>query len=1351
MKRSILSSIGFKAIIAGFVLMLIGSVGAKAYCTFINAEYYYQSDYAMSINIVKFESSVIQKWDTPRDKSGNIIMGVVPNYYYYKDIDATNKDINVEKDKVYKLECYGGANSLMADSQNKIDEYATINGYYSLDFKAYIDFNQDNNFDEETELAGQWNSTGTGFGGVFNITVPKDAKSGKTTMRIVSEYYASDGNWGNGFDACNAAYGEGRDYVVNVKAGFDIGISAITSPTTPLSAGIQPVKAMLRNYATSPITSCTINWSVDAAPQTAYKWTGNLAAGASIEVTLGTYNFKSKGVSTTYTLLAATDKPNGQDDGNLTNDASPTTLVSMPIGPGIYYVGGASYDFATLKQLTDLVNSTGISGDGDFIVRIRPGTYTGPFTMDNFKHGNLNFIFENDPANPGTVTITSASTASNYVWYLNNIPNVIIRNLKFTVTDPSNLGGRIFMIRGNANNYTFENNTFTGLTNFQQTVFKYSHIDCQASPMNNHKYLTNIFNNGYLSLALINSPSNSSGLEIKENTFNSFSNRAIRVEGIANGVINANIMAASTVPSAGGIFVQNGTVITNNTITGLVGVNTSAAGITVLDDVTSSPAEITGNSISNSTGIIGISATGIAGGNIVNNTITLLNSNLTSATSGITLTNPTLGNKKVIMSENLITMQNGYGFNVTNYPTDILKNRIQVTLASSKVELKGISAVGSTGMILMNEIISGGEVFDLDNSTFTVAYNSTLATGSLNAMTIDNGSNKIFRNQIVNKGTGNAFAINTKTAAMLDGNNYTSTTGTLGTIAGVSYTNPTQMLPYDKNARSLDPKYKSNTNLMISEFFEDLAFYTPLTNVTWPQGYQAVYEENTKDGKFRDGTYYVGAFNIFQVVDILAYTPELIECAGSEDMSLYIAGTTTCGSQPNYQWFKDGTPIPGATAYILKLPIFDYTVSGTYSCRASIPGAKTKYTAGIPVYAVTIPSIVKQPMEVVNAVVGNNYKFDVGVHYRGIMPPFYKDMFQWYKYDALTGDSIALPNNSHFAGAKSSELILTNLQATDICKQGDFYFVKIQGQCGTVFSNPFVISETPEVVFRDNPADVRTCLGEDVVFTANAIAPTGFALTYKWTKDGADLANDAKFNGVTTNKLQIFNVQTTDLGNYVCIAEILSIPTSKNSNIGLLSLKEVPDGKVNGLADITTKRGNDVIMKVDLLKGEQPITVKWYYKEVLLKEGLWDQFGGQLLLTLALENVNENQSGQYKCVLVNECAETELVFNLVVTKWDEAGSVEVISENGYALYACMPNPSNGSTKIRFEMPETNNAVITLVDQTGRKVSTLFNAVANKGMNVLEVNTESLNVSSGIYFYMISANGFNATLPMVIVK
>ena len=96
----------------------------------------------------------------------------------------------------------------------------------------------------------------------------------------------------------------------------------------------------------------------------------------------------------------------------------------------------------------------------------------------------------------------------------------------------------------------------------------------------------------------------------------------------------------------------------------------------------------------------------------------------------------------------------------------------------------------------------------------------------------------------------------------------------------------------------------------------------------------------------------------------------------------------------------------------------------------------------------------------------------------------------------------------------------------------------------------------------------------------------------------------------------------------------------------------------------------------------------------LLKEGLWSIYDGDKLLTVFMEAVEENQAGEYKCIIENECDKTEIIYNLTVTKWDETNGVEVISENGYALYNCLPNPVTGLTKIRFEMSETNNAQIT---------------------------------------------------------
>jgi hypothetical protein len=1302
----------------------------------------------MCLNWVSFDGQIIQKWDVNRDESGNVYYGSrITNFYGYKDIDWSNPTMNARKNQYYDMDVIAGAYDLYYEEGSYYGDNADFSGNFPMDIKVYIDFNQDGEFDD-SELAGQYDNQGYDYEEYFQIYIPGYAQNGETRMRIICDYYPQYG----AFDACNSYYGEAKDYVINIIAGPDAGLAQITSPTNPLMLGVQPVKALLYNYSSSvPLTSCQINWSVDGMGQSTYYWYGYLDPENSEEVTLGDYDFASKGAVTSYSISANTNYPNYTNDDNPYNDAAPNFTAYIPLRPGVYTVGGAKPDFATLSEATDFLNNVGTIGDGDFTFNIRPGTYTGPFTMDNISHGKDNFIFQRDPATSGDVIITAPTNWSNYVWYINNLSNLTFRNLTFGVTNPYNYGGRIMMIRGNADNYTFANNTFNGTNLIDQTPYKFSLIDCQATEMNNHIYSKNIFNLGNMSLVLLNTTRNSNGLLVDGNVFSSFTNRAIDAEGISGAVISNNHLTASSKTTNYGIFVQNGTQIINNTISGILGSGNSGAAISAIHDAVSSPAIINNNTITNCSSIYGVMAYGIDGGEISNNKIAISNSMKNFTVNGIQIVKGNSPVNKVTMAENDISIENGYGIYGVNYLLDILRNKIQTTNTASSNNLEPLYLVSSNGMVLLNEIISNNSAMEIINSNLTFAYNSTIGLSSTETAKIISGNNHLYRNIFVNKGTGPALTMLGADNAVLEGNNYFAAISTIATIGGTNYTTASQLLPFDKDARNNDPMYKTNTNLQVTEFHDELAFNAPLQNFTWPQENEALYEGTTLDGISKNGFYYAGAFIIFPTMELIGYSDELVDCEGTPDRLISVSAATSTDQTPLYQWYKDGLLMQGETAHSLAFNPFDYTVSATYYCSVYCPGFGTLKTGPIPVYALTLPSIVEQPKEVSNAVVGQNYTFSVKAHYRGLIPPYYKDYFQWYKYDAVKKDSVPLTDNSRYAGTTSSDFTIRNLATTDLCKTGDFYFVKIESQCGTVYSDPFVISKTPDVVFRDHPENINPCPGSDVVFTANAIAPESYSVTYKWTKDGLDVTNNSKYNGVNTNKLQVFNVQTADQGNYICVATIPEVPTSKNSNPGILKLKDIPTATAHGDANITTKRDNDVTLLVDLVKGAEPLTVTWYYNGEMIKTALWSQYDGDKALTLLLESVVETQTGEYKCVLENECDKTEVVFNLTVTKWDGTQSVDVINQDGFALYACTPNPNNGSSKIKFEMPETQNTVIKLIDQSGRTVSVLFSGMANKGMNILDVNTTSLNISSGLYYYTITTNGFTASMPMVIVK
>lgn len=79
-----------------------------------------------------------------------------------------------------------------------------------------------------------------------------------------------------------------------------------------------------------------------------------------------------------------------------------------------------------------------------------------------------------------------------------------------------------------------------------------------------------------------------------------------------------------------------------------------------------------------------------------------------------------------------------------------------------------------------------------------------------------------------------------------------------------------------------------------------------------------------------------------------------------------------------------------------------------------------------------------------------------------------------------------------------------------------------------------------------------------------------------------------------------------------------------------------------------------------------------------------------------------------------------------------------------------PNPFNPSTKINYDLPSESSVTLSVYDMSGREVVKLLNGIKqNAGYHTAEFNASSL--SSGIYFYTLSAYGSKITKQMVLVK
>lgn len=113
----------------------------------------------------------------------------------------------------------------------------------------------------------------------------------------------------------------------------------------------------------------------------------------------------------------------------------------------------------------------------------------------------------------------------------------------------------------------------------------------------------------------------------------------------------------------------------------------------------------------------------------------------------------------------------------------------------------------------------------------------------------------------------------------------------------------------------------------------------------------------------------------------------------------------------------------------------------------------------------------------------------------------------------------------------------------------------------------------------------------------------------------------------------------------------------------------------------------------------------------------------------------------------------QIDFNGNFRYYDLSGEVIIGVPSKFEISQNYPNPFNPSTKINFDLPFDSKVQIKIFDITGREVFQLVNEARTAGYHTVQFNASSM--ASGVYFYMISANGGNQsyakTMKMVLVK
>ena len=95
----------------------------------------------------------------------------------------------------------------------------------------------------------------------------------------------------------------------------------------------------------------------------------------------------------------------------------------------------------------------------------------------------------------------------------------------------------------------------------------------------------------------------------------------------------------------------------------------------------------------------------------------------------------------------------------------------------------------------------------------------------------------------------------------------------------------------------------------------------------------------------------------------------------------------------------------------------------------------------------------------------------------------------------------------------------------------------------------------------------------------------------------------------------------------------------------------------------------------------------------------------------------------------------------------EEKNLNVINE--YSLSQNYPNPFNPVTTIRYDIPEASLVTIIVYDISGKEVMTLVNEIKNYGRYEVQFNAD--NLSTGVFYYKLTAGNFTQVRKMILIK
>ncbi len=446
-------------------------------------------------------------------------------------------------------------------------------------------------------------------------------------------------------------------------ANLDLGVANLDSPLL-FCAGRRNVKITFQNYGYDTVKSADIHWQINGSSQTTYTWTGTLPpGGSSASINLGPYTFSG---NTVYSFRIWTRQPNGKSDQKNINDTLKISRLAAMAGK--YTIGDTSIaNYKSFNEGITAMTSRGICGAITFDVF--PGRYTEQLTLVQLPGmGQSNpIIFQNIGKDSTKVLMTLAATlatgSNNAAVQLRGANYITFKGISFERTGTSTYIGHVIHILNGAHHNTFSNCQMLGLLNGTTQAYN---IWSDGSKDDYNTFKNNYIRFGYNNMQYLGvaATPREIGTVIEGNIFESAINSSVFIQYGDSITVKGNIFRNVNTHVIGnydiqlndcdnGINVNGNHFRSNNTDTSLwlIGCNapSSSHGI-----------------VANNTAIRpngkAIFLDGVDYHDVVFNTL-YFNTGVTSSSA---ITTSAASSNNVVFKNNLIVMDGGIGFNVTN-------------------------------------------------------------------------------------------------------------------------------------------------------------------------------------------------------------------------------------------------------------------------------------------------------------------------------------------------------------------------------------------------------------------------------------------------------------------------------------------------------------------------------------------------------------------------------------------------------------------------------------------------------------------------------------------------------------